>query len=140
MNTRILIAAFAGAVIYFLLGWLIYGILIVDFFAAHSMMQYYVGLEKMPPNLIGIFVSGFAFCLLLAVIFGNWANITTLKNGAMAGTAIGLLIGLYVDLSLYSTLNLYGRQVVVVDVLLNALFGAIIGAVIAWILGYKKSA
>jgi hypothetical protein len=140
MNTRILIAAFAGAVIYFLLGWLVYGILIVDFFAAHSMMQYYVGLEKMPPNLIGIFISGFAFCLLLATIFGNWANITTLKNGAMAGTAIGLLIGIYVDMSLYSTLNLYGRQVVVVDVLLNALFGAILGALIAWILGYKKSA
>jgi predicted cobalt transporter CbtA len=138
MNTRILIAAFAGAVIYFLLGWLVYGNLIVDFFAAHSM--HYEGLEKMPPNLIGIFVSGFSFCLLLAVIFGNWANINTLKNGAMAGTAIGILVGLYVDLSLYSTLNLYGRQVVVVDVLLNALFGAILGAVIAWILGYRKNA
>jgi hypothetical protein len=46
MNARVLIAAFAGAIAYFLLGWLVYGILTPDFYATHSLTQYYNGLEK----------------------------------------------------------------------------------------------
>ncbi|MBK9328159.1 MAG: hypothetical protein IPM95_02360 [Sphingobacteriales bacterium] len=94
----------------------------------------------MPPNLIGIFVAGFAYTLLMAIIFSNWAAITTLKNGALAGSAISLLIALSVDLGMWSTMNLYGRQVVITDVLVNTVMGAVIGAVIAWVLGYKKTA
>lgn len=138
MNARVLIAALAGAVASFLLGWLFYGFLLPDFYAAHSL--HYAGLEKMPPNLIGIFVAGFAYTLLMAIIFSNWAAITTLKNGALAGSAISLLIALSVDLGMWSTMNLYGRQVVITDVLVNTVMGAVIGAVIAWVLGYKKTA
>ncbi len=148
MNSRVLIAALIGAVVSFFLGWLIYVYLIGDFYAAHSLTQYYITqgninggikLEKMPPNLIGIFVSGFAYTLLLAIIFSYWANISTLKNGALAGSTISLLVALSVDLSMWSTMNLFGRQVVIVDVLINVVMGAILGAVIAWVLGYKKS-
>lgn len=138
MNARVLIAALAGAVASFLLGWLFYGFLLPDFYAAHSL--HYAGLEKMPPNLIGIFVAGFAYTLLMAIIFSNWAAITTLKNGALAGATISLLIALSVDLGMWSTMNLYGRQVVITDVLVNTVMGAVIGAVIAWVLGYKKTA
>ncbi|MBK9328158.1 MAG: hypothetical protein IPM95_02355 [Sphingobacteriales bacterium] len=44
MNARVLIAALAGAVASFLLGWLFYGFLLPDFYAAHSL--HYAGLEK----------------------------------------------------------------------------------------------
>lgn len=139
MNARVLIAAVAGAIAYFLLGWLVYGILTPDFYAAHSLTQYYIGLEKMPPNFLGIFVAGFAYTLLMAIIFGNWANINTVKNGAIAGTTLSLLFTLSVDLGMWATMNLYGRWIVVVDVLVNAVMGAVIGAVVALVLGYKKS-
>jgi glycopeptide antibiotics resistance protein len=140
MNARVLIAAFAGAIAYFLLGWLVYGILTPDFYATHSLTQYYNGLEKTPPNFLGIFVSGFAYTLLMAIIFGNWANITTIRNGAIAGATLSLLFTLSVDLGMWSTMNLYGRWIVVVDVLVNAVMGAMIGAVVAAVLGYKKTA
>ncbi len=136
MNARVFTAALAGAVAYFLLGWLFYGFLLPDFYAAHSL--HYEGLEKMPPNFIGIFVSGFAFTLLLAIIFSNWANINTYKNGALAGATISLLVALSLDLGMWATMNLYGRQVVIADVLVNAIMGAVIGAVVAGVLGYKK--
>ena len=138
MNARVLIAALAGAAASFLLGWLFYGYLLPDFYAAHSL--HYAGLDKMPPNFIGIFVSGFAYTLLMAIIFSNWAAITTLKNGALAGATISLLIALSVDLGMWSTMNLYGRQVVIADVCVNAVMGAVIGTVIAWVLGFKKDA
>ena len=138
MNARVLVAALAGAVVSFLLGWLFYGFLLPDFYAAHSL--HYQWLEKMPPNFIGIFVSGFSYTLLIAIIFSQWANISTLKNGAIAGATISLLVALSVDLGMWSTMNLYGRQVVIADVLVNAVMGTVIGAVIAWVLGYKKAA
>ena len=138
MNARILIAALVGAIISFFLGWLIYGFLVTDFYATHSLMKYYVGLEKVHPDLLGIFLSCFAYTLLLAVIFGNMANITTVRNGALAGIAISLLIALSLNLSMWSMMNLYGKSIVLVDTLINAATGGIIGAVIAWIIGYKK--
>lgn len=139
MNTRVLIAAFVGAIISFLLGWLIYGFLVTDFYSTHSLMKYYAGLEKVHPDLLGIFLSCFAYTLLLAVIFGNMANITTAKNGALAGIAISLLMALSFNLSMWSMMNLIGKSIVLLDSLINAATGGIIGAVIAWILGYKKS-
>ena len=148
MNARVLLAALAGAIVYFLLGWLFYGMILPDFYKAHSLVQYYytqdsvsggIKLEKFPPNFVGIFVSGFSYTLALSIIFGNWANIKTLKNGALAGTAIALLFFLSVNLGLWSSMNLIGKQVVIVDTLVNAGMGTIIGGVIAWVLGYKKS-
>lgn len=138
MNSRVLLAALAGAVVYFLLGWLFYGFLMPDFYAAHSI--HYDGLEKMPPNFIGIFVSGFAYTLLMAIIFGYWSTINTVKDGAIAGLSIAILFALSVDLGMWSTMNLSGRQVVIADVLVNAVMGIIIGGVVAGVLGYKKSA
>lgn len=139
MNSRIFVAALVGAILSFLLGWLIYAFLVTDFYSTHSLMKYYVGLEKSHPNLIGIFLSCFSYTLLLAVIFGSLANITTIKNGALAGIAISLLMYLSFNLGMWSMMNLIGKSIVLVDTLINAITGGIIGAVIAWILGYKKS-
>ena len=139
MNVRVLIAALVGAVVSFFLGWVIYVYIVADFYAAHSLTKYYIGLEKMPPNLLGIFVSGFAGTLLLALIFNKWANINTPVEGAKAGAWIFLLIAITIDLYLWSSMNLMGKRVIITDIVINAVVGAIIGAVIAWILGYKKN-
>ncbi|MFN8295412.1 MAG: hypothetical protein U0T69_04415 [Chitinophagales bacterium] len=136
MNVRVLIAALIGAVVSFFLGWLVFVYVVTDFYAAHSL--HYAGLEKMPPNLIGIFVAGFANALLIAVIFNKWANINTLAAGAIAGTWISFLIILSIDLYLWSSLNLMGKRVVIADILINTLIGTIVGTIIAWVLGYKK--
>ncbi len=98
MNARILIAAFIGAILFFLLGWLFYGILAMDFLTAHSIQ--YTGMYKEHPNLLGLFVSGFALTLLIAIIFRQWASINTVKNGALAGITIFLLMSLSIDLNL----------------------------------------
>lgn len=137
MNARVLIAAFVGAIISFLLGWIIYGYLTPEFYNTH--MLHYSGLEKSYPNLLGIFLSCFAYTLLLAVVFGNMANITTLKDGLLAGVTISLLMSLSFNLNLWSMLNLYGKSIVLVDTLINAATGGLIGAVMALIIGYKKT-
>lgn len=67
MSQRALLAALAGAVTSFLAGWLIYGILLMDFYKANTIV--YEGLMKEPPVLWGIFVSGFCSSLLFSLIF-----------------------------------------------------------------------
>jgi hypothetical protein len=137
MNVRVLIAALVGAVVSFFLGWVIYAKLVADFYAAHSL--HYPFLMYAEPNLLGIFISGFAGTLLLAIIFNKWANITTLAEGAIAGSWIYLLIAISLDVYIWSTMYLLGKRVVIADIVINAVMGAVVGAIIAWVLGYKKS-
>lgn len=88
MNVVFLIAAFAGAIAYFLLGlvslWHTYTWFLLPIHS-HSINDCEKTLNF---NSFRHFVSGFAYTLLMAIIFGNWANITTIRNGAIAGATL----------------------------------------------------
>ena len=139
MSKRMLLAALAGAVVSFLAGWLVYGILLKDYYMAHT--THYEGLMKEPPVLWAIFVSGLCSTLLMAYIFDKWANIRTFGGGAMAGAWIGFLVILSFDLSFHAFFNLYPDPIVfVVDVLVGTVFNAVIGGVVAMALGMGNKA
>ncbi len=137
MSTRMLLAALAGAVASFLLGWLVYGVLLEPYYMAHTIT--YEGLVKNPPVLWAIFVAGFCTTLLMAYIFDKWANIRTFAGGAMAGAWIAFLIILSFDLSFHAFYNLYPDYTVfLVDVVVGTIFNGIIGGVVALVLGMGK--
>lgn len=136
MSKRMLLAALAGAVTSFLAGWLIYGILLMDFYKAHTI--HYEGLMKEPPVLWAIFVSGFCSTLLFAYIFDKWANVRSFAGGAMAGALLGFLIMLSFDLSFLAFFNLYSPSLLAVDVVLGTVFNAFIGGVVGLVLGMGK--
>ncbi|MEK7256813.1 MAG: hypothetical protein AAB316_18810, partial [Bacteroidota bacterium] len=73
--------------------------------------------------------------LLLAYIFGRWANITNPVTGAKAGAVIAALIALAWDFTMLGVANINTLTGAIVDILANAVVGAIIGAVVAWMLG-----
>ena len=136
MNSKLIIATIAGGVAYFLLGWLIYGILLMDFFIANSIQ--YEGLWKEMPNLVLMFISNLLGAFLLAFIFHTWAGIKTFLGGLTGGLILGLIMSLMWDLYFLASMNLYSVTLVVVDVLVGTLFTGIIGALIGWILGFGK--
>lgn len=136
MNTKLFIAAIAGGVLYFLLGWIVYGILLMDFYAENTIV--YAGLMKEMPNLILMFLSNLFMAFLITWIFQKWANIRTVSHGFSAGFLIGLLYSLSIDLMFYSTMNLYNETVLIVDIIVNAVLIALVGACIGWILGLDK--
>ena len=138
MNARLIVASVVGAIVSFLLGWLIFGILAANFYTAN--MNHFAGLDKMPPDLIALFAANFFFAFMMAYIFDQWAKITTWMEGAKAGAWLSFLWILSFDLFMWAFMNVLGKKVLAVDVLLNAVLGAIIGAVIAFVLGYKKAA
>lgn len=138
MNARVLLATLAGGVVTFLLGWLIFGILAADYYKANT--NHYGGLEKENPELIGIFAANVLFSFVLAYVFDKWANIKTFVSGAIAAVIIYIPILAAYNIYFWAFMNLMGKKVLIVDVVLNAVIMAIAGGVVAIVLGFKKAA
>lgn len=130
---KILIAGVAGGVVFFLLGWLLYGTLLMSFF--EGQMGGASGVNKDPMEFWALIVGNLTWGILLAVIFGRWAGIKTLNTGAMAGAVIGLLASMSWDLTMYGTTNLSTLTGVIVDVLVMTVMSAVAGAVVGMVLG-----
>ncbi|MBP9744061.1 MAG: hypothetical protein WBC35_06620 [Saprospiraceae bacterium] len=136
MNSKVIIAALIGGIVAFLLGWLLYGVLLMDFMASNAGSA--TGVMKTDPqasDFIFVFLGNVGYALLLAYIFDQWANIKTLATGAKAGALIGLLIGISYDFLNYGMTNLMNMTGAVADILMSAVMGAVTGAVVAWWLG-----
>jgi hypothetical protein len=122
MNTKkIIIAGLAATIVYFLLGWLFYGILFTDIYQTSG-----------EQNLLFVFLGCLVFSYLLAYILIHWAKVNSLIGGLKAGLLIGLANGLYMNFFMYSTqeLNITSFSY---DVIINTIIASISGAVIGMI-------
>ncbi len=139
-TNKILLAGLAGGIASFLMGWLLWGIVFRSYF--ESNMGSATNLMKPEAEMVwwaliaGNLLSG----LLLAIIFGRWASISTFVGGLKAGATIGLLMGLSYSLVSFATSNMYILNSAIVDSLLNAVVGGVAGGVVGWVLGMKKPA
>jgi len=136
MNTKVLLATLAAAIAAFLFGWVVFGILLDDFYKSNTPV--YEGLMKNPPDVLMIFLSNVFNAFLISYIFYRWAGIRTAGQGAQAGFIIIAITALAYDLMTYAMMNLLTPMVMVVDVLGSGAFGAVIGAVAAVVLGSGK--
>lgn len=132
---KILIGALAGTVVFFLLGYLVWGLLLRDFMTANTGSAGAV--MKADSDMIwwALVLGNFAAAFLLAFIFDFWANISTFVTGAKAGALIFGLIALFHNLVEYATANLINLPAVFVDAIATAVIGAIVGGVIGLVLG-----
>lgn len=137
MNTKTLLGGLIIGVLSFLLGWLIFGMLLMNFYQSNTTS--YAGLMKDPMELWAIAVANLAFGLLLAYIF-NLGNIKTPGKGFTTGFILGLLMTLGFDLYLYSQYNLMNTKLIAVDVVASALFDGVMGAILGWWFGRGNKA
>lgn len=136
MNTKVLLAAVAGGVVTFLLGWLLYGIALKGFFDSNMGSATGVMRGEEDMQLWAVFVGNVAWSLLLALLYSRWAGITTFSSGAMSGAWISLLMALGIDLIMYGTTNMSTLAATLVDPIVSAVMGAAGGGVVGWVLGY----
>ena len=136
MKTKDVLAILAVTVVGFFIGWLIFGILLADFYKSHTIE--YAGLMKDPPNLIAIAVSNLFLGILYVYIFSTWAGIKTFLGGVYAGIIITFLIMTSFDLFMWASMNLFSRSLIVVDVIANTVLGGLMGGVAGLILGLGK--
>lgn len=133
MNTRTLLAGLATAVASFLLGWLVYGILLRDYYDANT--ADYEGLMKKMPHMGGLIVMNLASGLLIAWVMSGM-GVRSAMAGLLPGAIFGFLYTLAVDMTFWSFMNMYmNKMVVIVDLVVGTVFTAVLAAVAGWVLG-----
>lgn len=137
MNTKILKGTIYGGVVYFLLGWLVYGILMADFGAAN----YNQCANRPQADMVwwAIILSNLIYALLLTLVL-NWSGASVIIDGLKNGALFGLLFVSIIDLSFYSmTTMFYSIGAMFVDIAVSTILAAIIGAVIVLVWGKEKT-
>ena len=136
MNTnKIIMSGLIGTVVAFLLGWLVYGMLLHNYMSENmgSATGVMKGDEDM--NWIALILGHVAMGMLLALIYGRWANISTFATGAKAGAVIGFLMTAMHALISLGTSNIHAWNTAIIDMIAGAVITAIVGGVVAWFLG-----
>ncbi|MDQ3142898.1 MAG: hypothetical protein M3Q56_11705 [Bacteroidota bacterium] len=131
-SNKILIGGLIGGVVFFLLGWLIYGIIFKE-----AMASPIPGFMKPESEFIwpAMILSNLIWGYLFAYIFGKWGSISTAMGGAIAGATIGGMISLSYNLGFYAMSNMFTLNTMLMDVVIATIMSAIVGAVIGWWLG-----
>jgi hypothetical protein len=135
-TNKILLGGLAGGIALFLLGWIIYGILLMDFAATN----YNQCMNRPNMDMIwwALILSNLAFGFLLAFIFSRTGT-TGFVGGAKLGAIIGIFLSLSIDLGYYSMTTMYVRpSAILVDVAAYIIYIALAGAVVAWVMGLVK--
>ncbi|HZG01937.1 MAG TPA: hypothetical protein VEY71_13105 [Chitinophagales bacterium] len=136
LNTQSVLAAIIGAVAFFILAWLVFGFLMIDFYLSNIIP--YDGLVKDPPVIWSLFIHGLSLTALLTFVFEGM-GIRTFSKGFLASLVVGFLITLYFYSFNYASLNLYTGTRIVVDLVVNSLFSAVVGGITAQTLGFLYS-
>ncbi len=134
MNTKsFIMSTLAGAVTLFLLGFVFYAVLLMDFFekaAGSSAVAY-----RQEPILWAIFLGEVASAALVTFIFQRWASIKTFATGAKGGAIIGVLISLAMGFIYYGTTTLGTMTSTLADVIISLIRFGLAGGVIGWVTG-----
>jgi hypothetical protein len=135
MVVRLLASTVVGGIVFFILGFLIYGLFLEERVMKPN-MAVFPGLMKEAPNFIPLFLANVVSALLLAYIFEQWAGIRTFIGGLKGGAIVYFLIALSFQLLFLSFWNLHLNYIpFVVDIIASTVMGAIGGGVIGQVLG-----
>ena len=126
MKTKnFIIGTLVGAIIYFLLGWLVYGVFFKDIYPNNGEFSH---------TMLFLIIGNLFFGAMIAYIFTKWAGITNWWTGAKAGAVLGLFYSASMNFFMYS-----GREVnyqnLFLDIILNVIMVGIVGSAIAWAIG-----
>lgn len=136
MLTRVLAATVAGGVAFFVLGFIIYGLILDPMVMKPNMSPDAAKLMRETPNFVPLVLSNLVSAFLLAYIFEQWASIRTFVGGMKGGAIVMFLIGLSFQLMFLAFMSMFtGYAPVVADIVGSTIMGAIGGGIIGAVLG-----
>ena len=141
MNQRVILATLGGAVVCFLVGWGVYGMLLDSFYrgelsAWSSIMKTEEHMTAM--DIVNMFISNVGWALLLALIFSKFAGIANPKSGFIAGAWMSIIIACAIDFQFMAMYMGFGFKLLAVDVVMAGFMGGVCGATVGFILGMGK--
>lgn len=136
---KLLIGGIIGGIVHFFLGWLVWGILLNDFFKAHSNPASSV-LMRGENDMIwwALVVGSLAMGFLVSYVLLK-SGVSTVSNGAITAGVIGLLLSMGMDCIMYAQMKFFGGRVMAADIIAATVVMGIIGAIIGWYFGRGKA-
>lgn len=134
---KLFIGGITGGILYFLLGWLIYGMLLMDFMNNHTGVA--GNISRAEPDFLYLAIGNLAMGFLLAYIFVK-GNVSSMASGFITGGVLGLLVSVGMDCMMYATTTAISKTAMAADVAASTVMSAIVGAVIAMVMGMGKKA
>ena len=126
-----------GGIAYFLLGWLVYGMLLADFMASN----YNQCTNRPDAEMIwcSLILSNLIYAYFLTMIL-KWTGAKSLIDGLKIGALVGLLFAATIDLSFYSMTTMFSNfGTLIVDLIVSTVLTAIMGIVIVLLWGKEKT-
>jgi hypothetical protein len=132
MTTKTLIGGLIAGVVLFLLGFLIWVVLLKDTMANCSACMR----PEAEMNMVLIILSNLVFGLFLAWVLSKWPGVNSMQSGLQAGALFMAFLVVALDLGLYATTMMYTSvSCVFIDIVINIVMGALAGAAIGWWFG-----
>ena len=132
MNKNFVVAAAAGGVVLWVLGFLFYGVALMEFFQSNAGSA--TGVMKETPDWLWLTLGQVAAGALLATVLG-WKGVTDPASGAKAGALFGLLMSLAFGLTMFGTANISNLTATLVDPIVAAVMFGAAGVVVGMLLG-----
>jgi hypothetical protein len=132
---RFAIGTLVGGLVLFFLGYLVFGVVFADFFAANAGTA--TGVPKMPFDFVSLAIGQLAWGAALTLILG-WASASSVGQAARVSAIVGLLFFFGIDLTMFATTNTSTLKAAVVDPILAAVLFGMAGAAIAAVTGKKR--
>jgi hypothetical protein len=138
MNTkRLVIGTLVGAIVIYLLGDLIWGILFADFFDSNSGSA--IGVTREESIIWAVAFGSVLYSLLLNFGLELKQNGRSILNGVIVGAVVGALIWGTADFIEYGITTIDSLTGTVADTLLEGVRGAIAGGIVVALLGLIKA-
>ena len=133
---KILRGTIFGGIAFFLLGWVVYGMLLSGFMESNSDTS----LNRPDTEMVwwAMILSNFILGLLVTLVL-NWSGAKSVASGLKTGALFGFLLSLTMDLMMYSMTTIYNFTALIVDVITMAVLLGIIGVVVVLTWGKEKS-
>lgn len=127
MNLKnVIVSGLTGSIVYFLLGWVFYGMLFTDIYPA--------GMEQ---NLSFIYLGSLVYAIMIAIIF-DWSGVTNAGGGAKSGAIIGFMYTLAMNLFMFSS-QPFDMYRFAMDILVSTIMTSLMGTDIGVVLGKMGS-
>jgi len=141
MNTnKFLVGGIIGGIANFLLGWLVWGTLLMNFMKEHTSEA---GKAVMRADDQMILWALIAANLLLGFLLSyilNKAGVRSAGAGASTGAVAGLLISASMNCFNYAFMTMSDTTAMGVDIIASAVVSGIVGGIIGWYLGMGQKA
>ncbi|MBP1598259.1 MAG: hypothetical protein H6Q05_3636 [Acidobacteria bacterium] len=135
---KILKGAVAGGIVFFLLGWLVYGVLLMNYMTA-NMNQ--CAARPMQEMIWWAMIASSLLTGLLLTMVLKWAGAKAILDGLKTGAVFGVLLASGMDLGFWSMTKMYNNfAVMVVDIVVYTLMMSVVGMLIVLLWGKDTAA